>query len=80
MSFNELTGSIPSVVGRMTNLEFFNMRSSQIEGTIPSELGFLTKLGKWSTDKTRKQLHFRITSHRVCYYRPSSRIAVARGQ
>ena len=41
---NGLTGSIPSSLGNLTNLEFLNLRGNQLTGSIPSSLGNLTNL------------------------------------
>ena len=41
---NQLTGSIPSSLGSLTNLEFLYLQRNQLEGSIPSSLGSLTSL------------------------------------
>ena len=39
-----LTGSIPSSLGSLTNLQELNLDDNQLSGTIPAELGNLTRL------------------------------------
>ena len=41
---NQLTGSIPSSLGSLTNLEYLYLPNNQLTGSIPSSLGSLTKL------------------------------------
>ena len=41
---NQLTGSIPSEVGSLSNLQFLGLNYNQLTGPIPSELGNLTNL------------------------------------
>ena len=41
---NQLTGSIPSSLGSLTNLENLNLYYNQLTGSIPSSLGSLTNL------------------------------------
>ena len=41
---NELTGAIPTELGRLTNLFFLSLSGNQLTGVIPSELGRLTNL------------------------------------
>nr|GME14499.1 probable LRR receptor-like serine/threonine-protein kinase RFK1 isoform X1 [Ipomoea batatas] len=41
---NRLSGEIPKVLGRMTNLTYLNLEGNQFSGTIPSELGKLINL------------------------------------
>ena len=41
---NNLTGSIPSGLGDLTNLRRLNLDSNELTGSIPSELGHLTNL------------------------------------
>ena len=41
---NQLTGTIPSELGSLANLEYLNLESNQLSGTIPTWLGSLTKL------------------------------------
>ena len=44
LSYNELTGSIPSEIGNLTNLTYLNLEDNQLTGSIPPEIGNLTKL------------------------------------
>ena len=44
LASNNLIGSMPTVLGNLTNLLYINLYSNQLSGTIPSELGKLTKL------------------------------------
>ena len=41
---NELTGSLPSELGLLTQLTRFGLYSNQATGSLPTELGLLTKL------------------------------------
>ena len=44
---NELTGSIPSSLGNLTNLEMLWLADNELTGSIPSSLGNLTNLKWW---------------------------------
>jgi len=44
MSSNQLSGSIPSELGGLTNLRYLFLDFNQLSGNIPSELGSLTNL------------------------------------
>ena len=44
LSDNQLTGSIPSSLGSLTNLERLYLNDNQLTGSIPSSLGSLTNL------------------------------------
>jgi len=44
MSFNNLSGSIPSELGILTNLTDLDLSSNSLGGSIPSELGNMTNL------------------------------------
>jgi len=44
LSSNQLTGSIPSEIGNLTNLISLNLSWNQLTGSIPSEIGNLTNL------------------------------------
>ena len=39
-----LDGSVPSALGRLSNLTYLNLRSNDLSGEIPTELGDLTNL------------------------------------
>ena len=41
---NKFSGSIPSEVGRLTNLEYFSIYGNPFSGTLPSEVGLLTEM------------------------------------
>ena len=41
---NDLTGSIPSVIGLLSGMEHLELRHNQLTGPIPSEFGLLTPL------------------------------------
>jgi Leucine-rich repeat (LRR) protein len=41
---NRLSGSIPSVLGNLTNLKILNLRVNSLSGSIPAELGSLNNL------------------------------------
>ena len=44
LSSNELTGSIPSEIGILTNLTSLNLSGNELTGSIPPEIGNLTNL------------------------------------
>jgi len=39
-----LTGSLPSMIGLMTNLNFMLLHNNLLTGTIPTEIGLMTSL------------------------------------
>ena len=41
---NQLTGSIPPEIGKLTNLTYLRLSSNQLTGSIPSEIGNLANL------------------------------------
>ncbi|MBN2432264.1 MAG: hypothetical protein JXQ27_12365 [Acidobacteria bacterium] len=45
LSYNNLTGSIPSAISALTSMHSFSLYYNQIEGPIPSEMGSLSNLG-----------------------------------
>ena len=44
LGYNQLTGSIPSEIGNLTNLTSLYLNNNQLTGSIPSEIGNLTNL------------------------------------
>jgi Leucine-rich repeat (LRR) protein len=50
---NQLTGSIPSELGNLTNLERLSLFGNQLTGSIPSELGNLSHLESLSLDNNQ---------------------------
>ncbi len=44
LSDNNLSGSIPSQLGKLSNLEILDLNSNQLSGNIPSQLGNLSYL------------------------------------
>jgi len=44
LSYNQLTGSIPSELGKLSNLRYLYLYDNQLTGSIPSELGNLSNL------------------------------------
>ena len=44
MASNQLTGSLPSVLGSLNDLEVLFLNSNQLSGNIPAELGNLSNL------------------------------------
>ena len=44
LSNNQLTGTIPTLVGTLTNLQLLDFSSNKLNGTIPTELGLLSNL------------------------------------
>ena len=53
---NQLTGTIPSAIGSLTNLKYLYLYFNQLSGSIPSELGGLSELRKYG--HLRDSLHF----------------------
>ena len=49
---NQLTGSIPTELGALTNLESLSLGSNPLTGTIPRELGALTNLRSLSLSRS----------------------------
>jgi Leucine-rich repeat (LRR) protein len=47
LSRNLLTGTIPTELGKLTNLRMLSLSGNQLTGTIPSELGKLNNLVFW---------------------------------
>ena len=41
---NELTGTIPSTIGYLTNLRYLNLEDNELTGVIPASIGNLTNL------------------------------------
>jgi len=41
-----LTGTINSMIGHLRQLEFQQLENNMLEGTLPKEMGQLTKLGE----------------------------------
>ena len=41
---NQLTGTIPTQLGQLTELQYLNLNNNELSGTIPTELRRLTKL------------------------------------
>ena len=50
---NQLSGSIPAELGRLTNLEWLSLNRNQLSGSIPAELGQLTNLKWLSLDRNQ---------------------------
>ena len=50
---NQLSGSIPSELGKLTKLEWLYLWGNQLSGNIPSELGNLTNLKTLSLDSNQ---------------------------
>jgi Leucine-rich repeat (LRR) protein len=53
LTFNHLSGTIPSSTGRLTDLYFLDLAGNNLNGTIPSELGSLSKLEILALDVNR---------------------------
>ena len=45
LGHNQLSGSIPKAISRLSALKILNLRHNKLTGTIPSELHALTRLG-----------------------------------
>ena len=41
------TGSIPTAIGNLQNIEEVHLSANQMEGNIPTEIGQITTLRKW---------------------------------
>ena len=46
LSFNELSGGLPSELGNISLLRSLNMNSNQLSGQVPSEIAKLSRLSK----------------------------------
>lgn len=46
---NDITGTIPSEYGLLTNMTRLDMQEMDLFGTIPSELGLMSLLSKFSS-------------------------------
>ncbi len=44
LEYNQLSGSIPTEIGNLTNLEYLNISRNQLSGSIPTEIGNLSSL------------------------------------
>ena len=44
---NNLTGTIPSELGKLTKLRYLSLALNPLTGPIPSEIGLLTALSKF---------------------------------
>jgi len=51
-SENDLTGTIPTELGLLSNMDHLNLRSLYLEQGLPSELGALTRMCALSVDRT----------------------------
>ncbi len=47
LASNQLTGTIPTEIGSLTNLTSLNLGSNQLTGTIPAEIGSLTNFARY---------------------------------
>lgn len=55
VGFNQLTGTIPSLVGQLTAMQRLSIEGNELVGTIPSELGFLSRLNTLSLGQDLSQ-------------------------
>ena len=44
---NDITGTIPTEFGQLTNMTRLDMQEMHLDGTLPSELGTMTLLSKF---------------------------------
>ena len=44
LSFNKLSGMVPTILGNLTSLEFLYLSDNQLTGNIPKEINLLTNL------------------------------------
>ena len=44
MSYNQLSGSIPSEIGRLSQLTVLGLAGNKLSGLLPAEIGHLTQL------------------------------------
>lgn len=61
LSFNSLTGNIPTEIGLLTNLKIMGLRQNSLDGPIPTEIGLLTQLTSVGLDEN--QLTGSLPSH-----------------
>ncbi|KAK3236421.1 hypothetical protein CYMTET_53444 [Cymbomonas tetramitiformis] len=44
LSYNSLTGTVPTQMGALTQLSYLYLHSNSLTGTVPTQMGALTKL------------------------------------
>jgi hypothetical protein len=44
LDFNAISGRVPAIIGRLSNLEYLSIQSAKLQGSLPVEINLLTNL------------------------------------